>query len=68
MKRRAVRYLGQINWRKHILPKFHFLWAALKKFDDDNGFFLSSGVTFDLLICLIPHSIVAWPVGDLPLQ
>lgn len=54
MKRCGVRYLGQINWRKHILPKFHFLWAALKKFDDDHGFFLSSGITFDLLICLIP--------------
>ena len=54
MKRRAVRHLEQINWKKHILPKFYFLWAALKKFDDDHGFFLSSGVTFNLLICLIP--------------
>lgn len=54
MKRCGVRYLGQINWRQHILPKFHFLWAALKKFDDDHGFFLSSGITFNLLICLIP--------------
>lgn len=54
MKRCGVRYLGQINWRKHILPKFYFLWAALKKFDDDHSFFLSSGVTFNLLICLIP--------------
>jgi membrane protein len=54
MKRGAVRHLEQINWRKHILPKLHFLWAALKKFDDDHGFFLSSGITFNLLICLIP--------------
>jgi membrane protein len=29
-------------------------WGALKKFDKDHGFFLSSGVTFNLLICLIP--------------
>ena len=29
-------------------------WSALKKFDRDHGFFLSSGVTFNLLICLIP--------------
>ncbi len=29
-------------------------WSALKKFDKDHGFFLSSGVTFNLLICLIP--------------
>ena len=26
----------------------------LKKFDKDHGFFLSSGITFNLLICLIP--------------
>jgi len=26
----------------------------MKKFDDDHGFFLSSGITFNLLICLIP--------------
>ena len=54
MKRRVVRHRGQTPWKKHILPKFHFLGAALKKFDDDHGFFLSSGITFDLLICLIP--------------
>ena len=29
-------------------------WSALKKFNKDHGFFLSSGVTFNLLICLIP--------------
>jgi hypothetical protein len=29
MKRRAVRHLRQIHWEKHILPKFHFLWAVL---------------------------------------
>jgi membrane protein len=29
-------------------------WEALKKFDDDHGFFLASGITFNLLICLIP--------------
>ena len=37
-----------------ILSKFRFLWAALKKFDGDHGFFLSSGITFNLLICLVP--------------
>jgi membrane protein len=54
MKRRAVRHPGQSRWKKTVLPKFHFLGGALKKFDDDHGFFLSSGITFDLLICLIP--------------
>jgi membrane protein len=34
--------------------KARFLWDALKKFDDDHGFFLSAGITFNLLICLVP--------------
>jgi hypothetical protein len=42
VKQRAVGRLGRIIWRKHILPKSYFLWAALEKFDQDHGFFLSS--------------------------
>lgn len=34
--------------------KLRLLWTILKKFDSDHGFFLSSGITFSLLICLIP--------------
>jgi uncharacterized BrkB/YihY/UPF0761 family membrane protein len=30
------------------------LWQALVRFYDDNGFFLSSGVTFNIFITLIP--------------
>lgn len=40
--------------KKRSLTQFHLLWAVLKKFDDDHGFFLSSGITFNLLICLVP--------------
>ncbi len=36
------------------MKKLHFLWAVLKKFEDDHGFFLSAGITFNFLICLIP--------------
>jgi membrane protein len=36
------------------LKNFGFLWQALRKFNDDNGFFLSSGITFNVLINLIP--------------
>ena len=39
---------------KKILKNFGLLWQALKKFNDDNGFFLSSGITFNILINLIP--------------
>jgi membrane protein len=46
--------LESLNRRKEVLAKFRLLWKALKKFDDDHGFFLSSGITFNLLICLVP--------------
>jgi membrane protein len=39
---------------KKILKNFGFLWQALRKFNDDNGCFLSSGITFNILINLIP--------------
>lgn len=39
---------------KEILRKFSLLWQALKKFNGDNGFFLSSGITFNILINLVP--------------
>ena len=45
-----VRFNGTIK----ILKNFGLLWPALKKFSDDNGFFLSSGITFNILINLIP--------------
>jgi membrane protein len=40
--------------RKGFTKRFRILWDALRKFDKDHGFFLSSGITFNLLICLIP--------------
>jgi membrane protein len=43
-----------MSWLKKIREKLGLLWAALKKFNHDNGFFLFSGITFNLLICLIP--------------
>ncbi len=36
------------------LKKTRLLWQALKKFNDDEGFFLSSGIAFNILISLIP--------------
>ena len=49
--------------RKHLKPfyrikgglrKIRILWWAMKKFSGDNGFLLSSGIAFNLVICLIP--------------
>jgi len=39
---------------KKPLKNFGLLWQALRKFNDDNGFFLSSGIAFNILINLIP--------------
>ena len=39
---------------KKILKNFGLLWQALKKFNGDNGFFLSSGIAFNVLINLLP--------------
>jgi membrane protein len=39
---------------KKTLKNFGLLWQALKKFNGDNGFFLSSGIAFNILINLIP--------------
>jgi len=39
---------------KKGLNDFGQLWQALKKFNDDNGFFLSSGIAFNILMNLIP--------------
>ena len=43
-----------MNWLKGIFHQLHLLWQALKKFNDDNGFLLASGLTFNLLVALIP--------------
>ncbi len=39
---------------RRIRKDLGLLWRALKKFNDDNGFFLSSGIAFNILINLIP--------------
>jgi membrane protein len=44
----------RFKWLTKILKNFGLLWQALKKFNGDNGFFLSSGITFNILINLIP--------------
>src|SRR5512147_3281532 len=43
---------------KKTLKKFGVLWQALRKFNEDNGFFLSSGIAFNILINLIPFILL----------
>ena len=48
----------RIKRLKKILKNFGLLWQALRKFNDDNGFFLSSGIAFNILINLIPFVLL----------
>jgi len=43
---------------KKGLRDFGLLWPGLKKFNDDNGFFLSSGIAFNILMNLIPFILL----------
>ncbi len=43
-------FKGLNQFRKNL----GLLWQALKKFNEDSGFFLSSGIAFNILISLIP--------------
>ncbi len=53
------------NRGKEALTKLHLFWKALKKFNDDHGFFLSSGITFNLLICLVPIMLLFLSVAGI---
>ncbi len=46
------------QWKRETLRNFRLLVGALKKFDRDNGFLLSSGITFNLLMGLVPLSLL----------
>jgi membrane protein len=52
----AIKMVHSMRFKllRQILKNFGLLWKALRKFNDDNGFFLSSGITFNILINLIP--------------
>lgn len=41
-----------------FLRDFRLLWPALKKFHGDHGFFLSSGIAFNILLNLIPFVLL----------
>jgi membrane protein len=41
-----------------FLKIFGLLWQALRQFNYDNGFFLSSGIAFNILINLIPFILL----------
>jgi membrane protein len=49
--------------RPHKIPKnFALLWPSLKKFNGDNGFFLASGIAFNIFVNLIPFIMLLFAV------
>jgi len=45
-------------WKKKLSDKIHLFWLALKKFDSDHGFYHSSAIAFNLLICFVPFLLL----------
>lgn len=50
--------MGSMGWFRKISGKLRLFLDALRKFDADHGFLLSSGITFNFLICLIPLTLL----------
>jgi len=48
---------------KKILKNFGLLWQALRKFNDDNGFFLSSGITLVIFVLWVYYPSAILVVG-----
>jgi len=51
-------YTARLRLIRKIRESLSLFWQALKKFNDDNGFFLSSGIAFNILINMIPFIIL----------
>jgi membrane protein len=52
-----------VNTKQLALEQTRILWRAFSKFRNDNGFLLSSGITFNLLIGLIPLTLLLVALG-----
>jgi membrane protein len=46
------------SWKKNISEQIHLFWLALRKFDSDRGFYHSSAIAFNLLICFVPFLLL----------
>jgi membrane protein len=53
-KKEQGKSIKSMHWMKRIPKKLRLLWFALRKFNDDKGFLLSSGLAFTFLVGLIP--------------
>ena len=54
MKAKGSRRASKSSGWEKIRGGAHLLWHIFRKFGEDHGFFLSSGITFNLLICFVP--------------
>jgi len=54
----VLRRIPSIFLNKRLAAQLHLLLDALRKFYKDHGFFLSSSITFNLLICFVPLTLL----------
>lgn len=54
----VMKRLNPLKWNPKIPAAMSLLLRALKKFDRDHGFLLSSGIAFAVLLCMIPLSFL----------
>ncbi len=45
---------GLAKWEERVFSKFRLFLDALKRFNEDHCFLLSSGIAFAFLLCIIP--------------
>jgi membrane protein len=54
LEKSIMKTAGLAKWGEGVSSKFRLFLDALKKFNEDHCFLLSSGVAFALLLCIIP--------------
>jgi membrane protein len=54
-----MRTSGLVKWGEGVSSGFRLFVDALKKFNEDHCFLLSSGIAFVLLLCIIPLLLLA---------
>src|SRR4030042_5822513 len=50
--------MAPMNGKRWITGRLHLTFDVLKKFDRDHGLFLSAGITFSLLLCVVPFILL----------
>jgi membrane protein len=54
----VMKHFNLTTWKPKVIGQLRLFLEALKEFDRDHCFFLSSGIAFNVLLCLIPLSFL----------